>query len=351
MRFFDGFRRKMIDKCIAFGKIKMAAIVHFHAIIYIYCRKSKRGGTPMFGFRPDGRRVKGIDPTVRITPYVMPMRCDAQVFLQHKADFELMSRYIARKSAEGEKITYMQIIIAAFVRTVSQHPEINRFIMNKQFFSRNNCSVSFTMLKDPTRHDSEETAVKIKFDLTDTLFDVRDRMIKQIEKNRVPESKNFLDKLLGFLFAVPGLPTAIIMLVRLLDRYGLCPGALLDELPFHTSMYITNNASIGLHHVNHHIYNFGSTSLFFGMGTQERIAVVDGGQTRMKRFLPIGITADERVCSGAHYAEFFLTMKHLLDHPEELETAPESVKFDPKCEYHVPKVKKAEEAAKQEKSA
>jgi hypothetical protein len=81
------------------------------------------------------------------------------------------------------------------VRTVSQHPEINRYIINKQFFSRNNCTVSFTMLKDPTRHDSEETAVKIKFDLTDTIFDVRDRMIEQIEKNRVPESKNFLDKL------------------------------------------------------------------------------------------------------------------------------------------------------------
>ncbi len=296
----------------------------------------------MFGFRPDGRRVKGIDPTVRITPYVMPMRCDAQVFLQHKADFELMSRYIAKKGVEGEKLTYMQIIIAAFVRTVSQHPEINRFIMNKQFFSRKNCTVSFTMLKDPTSRDSEETAVKIKFDLTDTIFDVRDRMMEQIEKNRVPESKNFLDKLIAFLFAVPGLPTAIISIVRLLDRYGLCPGALLDELPFHTSMYITNNASIGLHHVNHHIYNFGSTSLFFGMGTQERIAVVEKGETRMKRFLPIGITADERVCSGANYAKFFSTMKYLLDHPEELEVPPESVRFDPKCEYHVPKVKKSE---------
>ena len=296
----------------------------------------------MFGFRPDGRRVKNIDPTVRVTPYIMPMRCDAQVFLQHKADFELMSRYIAKKNMEGEKITYMQIIIAAFVRTVSQHPEINRYIMNKQFFSRNNCTVSFTMLKDPTSRDSEETAVKIKFDLTDTIFDVRDRMIEQIEKNRIPEGKNFLDKLIAFLFAVPGLPTAVVGLVRLLDRYGLCPGALLDELPFHTSMYITNNASIGLHHVNHHIYNFGSTSLFFGMGTLERIAVVEKGETRMKRFLPIGITADERVCSGANYAKFFSTMKYLLDHPEELEVPPESVRFDPKCEYHVPKVKKTE---------
>ena len=273
----------------------------------------------MFGFRPDGRRVKDIDPVVRITPYLMSMRCDAQVFLQHKADYELMARYIAKKGAEGEKITFMQIIIAAFVRTVSQHPEINRYIMNKQFFSRNNCTVSFTMLKDPTSHDSEETAVKIKFDLTDTLFDVRDRMNAVIEASRGVENQNFVDKLVKLLFAIPGLPTAIVGLVRLLDRYGLCPGALLDELPFHTSMYITNNASIGLHHVNHHIYNFGSTSLFFGMGTQERVAVVEGGQTRMKRFLPIGITADERVCSGAHYAEFFLTMKHYLGHPEELE--------------------------------
>ncbi len=306
----------------------------------------------MFGFRPDGRRVKGIDPAVRITPYIMPMRCDAQVFLQHKADYELMARYIAKKGAEGEKITFMQIIIAAFVRTISQHPEINRFIMNKQFFSRKNCTVSFTMLKEQQNADAGETAVKIRFDLTDTIFDVRDRMNAVIEASRGVENQNFVDKLLQFLFAVPGLPTAIIALVRLLDRYGLCPGALLDELPFHTSMYITNNASIGLHHVNHHIYNFGSTSLFFGMGTLERIAVVEKGETRMKRYLPIGITADERVCSGAHYAKFFATMNYLMNHPEELENPPAEVRFENGCEYHVPKAKKAESlTAGEEKSA
>ena len=302
----------------------------------------------MFGFRPDGRRVKDIDPVVRITPFLMPMRCDAQVFLQHRADYELMARYIAKKGAEGEKVTFMQIIIAAFVRTVSQHPEINRYIMNKQFFSRNCCSVSFTMLKDMTDPDQGETAVKIKFDLTDTLFDVRDRMNKVIEASRGIENQNFVDKLVKLLFAIPGLPTAIVGLVRLLDRYGLCPGALLDELPFHTSMYITNNASIGLHHVNHHIYNFGSTSLFFGMGTVERVAVVEKGVTRMKRFLPIGITADERVCSGAHYAQFFGTMSYLLNHPEELEVPPETVRFDPKCEYHVEKVAPAAEKSADE---
>lgn len=292
----------------------------------------------MFGFRPDGRRIGNIDPIVRMTPYLMPMRCDAQVFLQHKVDYEKLARYIAAQSAKGEKITFMNIIVAAYVRAVSQHPEINRFIMNKQYFSRNNCTVSFTMLKDPHDADAGETVVKIRFDPTDTIYDVRDRMIAQVDANRGAETKNFVDKLAGGVLAIPGLPTLVVALVRLLDRYGLCPGALLDELPFHTGMFITNNASIGLHHVNHHIYNFGSTSLFFGMGTVERSVVLDkDGKPKLKRMLPIGITADERVCSGAHYAGFFSTMSAHLNNPELLEVPPETVRYDPKVEYHEPK--------------
>ena len=37
----------------------------------------------MFGHRPDGKRLKKLDPIVQITPYLMPMRCDAPVFLEH----------------------------------------------------------------------------------------------------------------------------------------------------------------------------------------------------------------------------------------------------------------------------
>ena len=134
----------------------------------------------MFGRRPDGRRMKDVDPVVQITPYLMPMRCDAQVFLEHKLDYEMLSRYIARKAVEGEKVTFMQIIVAAYVRGVSQHPEINRFIKNRQYYSRNNLSVSYTILKETQNHDSPESVVRIEFDPTDTLFDVRDRMVAAV---------------------------------------------------------------------------------------------------------------------------------------------------------------------------
>ena len=302
----------------------------------------------MFGRRPDGRRVKGIDPVMQITPYVMPMRCDAQVLLKHRADMEILSRYIRRQKRENnETVSYMQIVVAAYVRAVSRNPEVNRFIMNKQLFARNNCSAAFTILKDPSDADKGEAVVKIKFDLSDTLYDVRDRMVAAVAANRGDQPPGFVDKLLRFLFAVPGLATVVVGLVRFLDRYGLAPGVLMEELPFYVGMYITNTASIGLHDVNHHIYNWGNVGLFFGMGLTEKVAVVEDGEVRMKRYLPIGITADERVCSGAHYARFFADMKRYLEHPELLETPPEKVRFDNVCEYHEPKIGKpaAEEAA------
>jgi len=269
------------------------------------------------------------------------MRCDAQVFLDQMLDYEAMTRYVARKSAEGQKITYMHILIAAYVRAVSKHPEANRFIMNKQYYSRTNCTVSFTMLNDAQKADSGETAVKIKFDLTDTIFDVRDRVDEVISQNRGTETKNFADKLAALVLKMPGLVTGLVWVVRFLDRYGLLPAALIDGLPFHTGLFVTNMASIGMPRVYHHIYNFGSTSLFMSIGAPQKHAVADSeGKSRMRRQLPIGITADERVCSGAHYAGLVSDMLHGLNHPEELEIPPETVRFDPKAEYHVEKVKK-----------
>ena len=149
------------------------------------------------------KRVKGIDPVMQITPYVMPMRCDAQVFLKHRVNMDNLSRYIRRQREEkGEQLSYMQIIVAAYVRAVSANPQVNRFIMNKQLFARNNCSAAFTILKDPSDADEGEAVVKIKFDLSDTVYDVRDRMAAAVAAARGETGETgFTEKLLRFLFA------------------------------------------------------------------------------------------------------------------------------------------------------
>ena len=65
----------------------------------------------------------------------------------------------------------------------------------------------------------------------------------------------------------------------------------------------------------------------------------------MKRYLPIGITIDERVCSGAHYARFLKDIRRYLSHPELLELPPDEVTFDQGYEYHEPKPRAAKDPA------
>ena len=61
------------------------------------------------------------------------------------------------------------------------------------------------------------------------------------------------------------------------------------------------------------------------------------GKPKMKRYLPIGITVDERVCSGAHYSKLFADMLAGIKDPSILEKEPEQVSYEYGVEYHVPK--------------
>ena len=60
----------------------------------------------MFGHRPEGSRVRDVDPIVQITPYLMPMRCDAQVFLDYDVEYEPLMRYIAKRPGRRKNHLY-----------------------------------------------------------------------------------------------------------------------------------------------------------------------------------------------------------------------------------------------------
>ena len=292
----------------------------------------------MFGRRADGRVLKEIDPIIALTPYLMPMRCDAQVMSNYKLDYEKMARYIVEQGNKGHKISFMEIIFAAYVRTVSQLPEINRFVANKRLYARTQLTISFALLKDTGDPDKiEENTVKCYFDPLDTIYDVSERVNAAIEKNRREEADNSTMKVAKLLLN-PILANIVVALARFTDRYGILPKYILDASPFHTTMFFTQMASIGMPAVNHHIYNFGTTSLFVSMGSVQRETIVspDGKVTR-KRWLPVGFTADERICAGREWAELVERMMYYIDHLEELETPPESVRFEEGNEYSIPK--------------
>ncbi len=280
----------------------------------------------MFGRRADGRRLSNLDPIVQFAPYVMVQRNDACNLVTDYIDYDPLAAYIRKRSKQGDKVSFMGLLIAAYVRAVSQHPDLNRFIMNSQIFARNEIVVSLTLLRNAKNKDSlDEALVKMKFEPDATIDEVEKEIDAKVKEAADEDENNgtvdFAAKLIHFRI----LMKLVVKLARLLDRYGLMPGWLYDVSPFHCSMYITNIASIGMPSIYHHLYNFGNTSIFLAMGKFERKLVSTKDGPALKTVIPIGLTLDERICGGASYAQGINVFKEMLANPELLEQRPEKV--------------------------
>lgn len=284
----------------------------------------------MFGRRPDGRRVEQRDAILAFAPYLMPTRVDAQVHSVQHIDCDILTQYIRKQREKGFTLSYLDLVVAAYVRVISQNPEMNRFIANKQLYARNSICVSMALLKTFENSDEiQESTIKVFFNPEDTIYQVHDTLQRVIEENRKPDVANDTDKIARFLLAVPGLPTAVAMTARLLDRYGLLPRYVLNASPFHTGLFVVNMMSLGMPYVNHHVYNFGNTSIFISLGKVERTPMPGpGGTIAYRRLIPIGVVSDERITSGAAYGRAFAYWRDLLAAPEQLEVPPASVAYD-----------------------
>ncbi len=276
--------------------------------------------------RADGCRLKNCDPFYEIIPYIMPKRYDAVNYIDLELDLEAMHSYINRCRQKGIKMDHMSVIIAAYLRLVSQNPNLNRFVCNRRIYARNHFCVSFTTLKN---NNTEETVSKVYFNLDDDIFEVNRKLSETIETNRKAGSNNAVDKLLRSVMKAPTLVGAVVGLLKWWDRHFSLPFSVIDGSPFHTSLFITNLASIRLKAVYHHIYDFGTTGMFIAIGQPEKRLVKVGEVVEEKRVLPIKVSADDRVESGYYYARCFREFKRYAGRPEILEEKPEQIVRDP----------------------
>ena len=283
----------------------------------------------MFGRRADGRRLDNIDPIVQIMPYIMTERNDAMNMLTLHLDYDPIMEYIRKRSLEGRKISFMSLIVAAYLRTVAEFPEFYRFVMNKQIFARNIINVSLTVLRNQgDKKNMDEATVKMEYDPDATLDEVNEQMDELVKEATNPKADNATVDFASKLLKMRWLVKAVVAFARLCDRYGILPKFIYDVSPFHCSMFITNMSSIGLPGIFHHLYNFGNTTVFIALGKFERQPVFGKDGVTYKNVIPLGIVTDERICGGASYAQGFNYFKKLLQNPELLEQRPDHVNED-----------------------
>ena len=277
-------------------------------------------------YRADGYRVRTNDAMYELVPYIMPYRYDASNSVTVDIDLDLMQDYIRKCRKKGINMSHMSIIIAGALRIASQNPFLNRFVMNRKIYARNHFCVSFVTLQPGKTSD---TVNKLYFNLDDDIFTVNRKVQEAIERTQQPTSQNALDKLMASLLRIPFLVGAAVGVLKFIDKYFTLPFSIINASPFHTSLFITNLASIRTNAIYHHLYEFGTTGIFISMGQPERRIEKNGETVEEKKIMPLGIVTDERIANGHYYGRCFRELNRYYKNPELLEVPPEQVVRDP----------------------
>ena len=276
----------------------------------------------MFGKRPDGRAIRNLDPMQKIMPYIMKTRTDSMNMYEDTFSCDVWDTYIKEKEQQGIKMGYMHIIIAAMVRLIALRPQLNRFVMNGKIYARPKIWVSFVV--HPTLKDgSTGTTIKLCFEGTESILEIAEVVNQAIEKETTKRvGENGIDKLLRVLMnMIPGpLIKFVINTLMWMDKHSIMPKFIIDLSPFHTSLFVTNLKSLGINHVFHHVYNFGTTGLFFAMGKEKKIPVCQGEDTVHEKHMGFGLVTDERFCDGLYFAMSLRQMRKFMRNPASLET-------------------------------
>ncbi len=268
--------------------------------------------------RPDGTRVKDLSPIVQALPYIMPRRFDAQNWASDFVDEEIVKGYIRQKRREGKAVTHMSVLVAAYYKAVLENPKLNYFVMNRKVYKRNHFCFSFVILKTRADGTPDETALKVFLEPEDDIFTISKKIKEHIDRNLEAVHNNNTDKFANMAFSVPGLARFVFWLAYHLDLHGLLPRKVIDLSPFHTSLFVTNLASINTSFIFHHCYEFGTTSVFVCMGKPVPDPLAPAGSR--KKQMPLGVVMDERIATGIEYSRFFAAFERYLKKPELLET-------------------------------
>ena len=278
--------------------------------------------------RADGKRLKHADPMYSLVPHIMKKRSDSMNSITLDIPLEPIETYIKQKKKEGRSMSHMAVLFAAINRTICEYPALNRFVVNKRIYARNEIAIGMVVLR--AGKTGAETMGKIYLQPEDTILDVEDRIQKYVEDNRKVDGENKTDKIIKTVCGMPGLVRFVIALLKWMDWHNLLPKAIIDASPMHQTLVFTNLASIRTNHIYHHVYDFGTTSMAFAAGnTREVPRRLRSGEIVHEKCLPIGLVMDERIASGYYFSCAFRKMKEYLKNPALLEEPPKVILEDP----------------------
>ena len=282
--------------------------------------------------RKDAKFVK-TSGTARLI-YYLKERMDADVYINKKIDVTNLVKYMKKKKVKDPTTTYFHAFSMAAAKIIYNYPKLNRYIINKRCYERNDVTLSFVAKVDFT-DNAEEMLCVLKVDKTDNIDNIRDKIKDKVDKVRnntksgTDDTISILDKLPNFLLSI------VASVVKWLDRHDFLSKKFNDNLIYNSSIILSNLGSIKCGAIYHNITNFGSNSILMTIGNIHKEPMVnEKGEIEVRDVVEFGVTLDERIADGVYFSKAVNLLEYIIKNPELLEDhANEKIKEKKDFEY------------------
>ncbi len=282
------------------------------------------------GDRKEGRLLRSLPGFAKFIPYIMPQRNDRYIHYEEAFEVTQLDRMLRKLRVDGYKgIGILHFLIAAYIRGISRMPGINRFVVGRRIYARNNIEVVMTV-KRALSIDATETTIKVVFEPTDTVLDVYRKMNEKIDEIKSSEENNGTEDVADLIARLPRfLIRFALTMLRVMDYFGWIPQSLLNVSPFHGSMIITDLGSLRIGPIYHHIYNFGTLPAFIAFGAKRHAYELNRrGEMVDRKYVDCKFVLDEGIVDGHYWAQMLLAYRYMFEHPEILLSPPSKVVED-----------------------
>jgi len=278
-------------------------------------------------FRSDGDRVKGLSPERRFMPFMMPTRNESLVFHEQQYDIAKTRRWLRdfNRANPPQSATMFHLFLWASAQGLDRFPPMNRFVLGRRIYQRRGVQISFAAKKEFSA-TAPIVTVKKSFAPNEPFAPAVKDMTDRIGEGRGSDQRR-VDKELRLALMLPGLILRFVLwFLRKLDFFNLMPRSMIESDPMYASLFVANLGSVGLDNTFHHLYEYGTISIFAVMGTQKKALVVGrDGSPEVREVLQIRFTLDERIIDGMYAGESMQLVKKIMEDPERYIGKPEEV--------------------------
>ena len=277
-----------------------------------------------WGDRWDAYRLRGLDPTHVMMPYLFGSRIENEAVLGEVMDLTEVDKYLAKKNADHPdfKYTWFHFIAAAVSKAILLRPKMNWFIAGGHFYERKEIQVAFNV-KRQFSDEGEEAMAKFVLDPEgeSPMEQVHAYVQKVVTRVRSENASLGVDDILKFVSHLPRpLFRLLAWTLKKLEYYGIYPKSMAADDPCYSSVYLTNLGSIKMNADYHHLFNWGTISFFITIGEKKmRPFFREDGTYEMRNTIKLGLTVDERIADGYYFAKTLRLVRKIFQNPDLLD--------------------------------